>query len=239
MLTTLLFTRHGETADNAVKRLSTRPPGPPLSDAGRAQARELARSVADLDITAVYSSPLRRALETAAFVAEPRGLPVHAHDGLRELSVGELEGRSDDAAFAHLDSVWAAWTRESRHDVTAGPGGENAHEVLGRSTAAVAEIVAAERGGTVLVMAHSGVLQVLVPALCANLAPDYGIENWLRNCQLVRVETDGTDPVGMTCRAWGPLTLPDPAAAPLVPERPAPDAAPREGAADAAAPEAR
>lgn len=125
--------------------------------------------------------------------------------------MGELEGRSDDAAFALLDEVWLAWARESRLALTAGPGGESGQQLFARAKGAVEEILAAEPGGTILIVAHSGVLQMLIPALCANLASDFGIENWLRNCQLVRVESDGADPAAMSCLTWGDLTVSQPA----------------------------
>lgn len=195
----LLFTRHGETIDNDLHRLSTSPPGPGLNEQGREQARMLADLVRDRAIDAIYCSPLTRAKETALMVAEGRDIPVVEDWDLRELSVGELEGRSDRATFDGLERVWKAWTVDKLLDMPAGPNGETGHQTIRRTTAAVARIVESHPDGTVLVVAHSGVLQILLPHLSTNLEPQYGYQNWLRNCQIVELEPDGQ---AHRCVAW-------------------------------------
>lgn len=205
MHTTLIFTRHGETADNAAKRLSTAPPGPELSALGREQAEQLVDLLAGRTFKAIYASPLVRARQTAEFVARSQDLTVGVDEDLRELSVGSLEGRTDDAVFAHLDEVWEAWTFRGELDLPAGPGGETAAAVLARSVGAAQRIAAANPGGTILIVAHSGVLQLLIPGLCANLPMDYGYLHWLRNCQVVEVVTHGRE---FQCVTWADFRVP-------------------------------
>ncbi|QOC93479.1 histidine phosphatase family protein [Micromonospora craniellae] len=207
MLDKILFARHGETADNAINRLSTSPPGPPLNDNGVAQGRELAEMLASIDIVAVHTTPLVRAQQTAQMVAAERpGVPIVVDADLREFSVGEIEGRDYNEVFDQIDRTWHAWTVEGRLDAATAPGGETALQVLQRSIPAVQRMAQAYDGGTGLVVAHSGILQLLIPAICENLPYGYGYENWLRNCQIVAV---AVHPNRYTCVDWAGVQPPD------------------------------
>jgi broad specificity phosphatase PhoE len=187
MVGTVLFTRHGETEDNVAMRLSTAPPGPSLTAVGRQQAAALANGLRDRELAAIYTSPLTRAQETAQIVRGDRSLPVIVDTAFRELSVGQREGRTDPGVFQEMDAVWAEWAKGNL-DHEAGVGGETAREVLARGLAAVDRMRREYSDATVLVVAHSGVLQLLVPHLCDNLDNGYGVENWCRNCQLIEVQ---------------------------------------------------
>ncbi len=90
----LLLIRHGE---NDYRRRSLLPgqlPGIHLNEAGRAQARQLAWTLSEVPLKAVYSSPLERALETAEPIARLHNLPVQVVEGLSDIHVGDWAGRS-------------------------------------------------------------------------------------------------------------------------------------------------
>jgi broad specificity phosphatase PhoE len=195
----IIFARHGRTADNAVNRLSTSPPGRELDSVGQAQARALARFLSERDIIAIYSSPLLRARQTATAVTYGRQTQLVVLDQLRELSVGAYEGRDDADAYRKLDKVWRAWTEDGDLDVRAGPGGESAREVLRRATSVVIRIAQECPVGTVLVVTHAGVLGLFVPHLCTNLEPNFGYMKWPRNCDLIEVESNTK---GYSCISW-------------------------------------
>src|SRR5690606_15290295 len=92
--TTVLLVRHAQTHENegASQRLiGWHDVG--LSHAGRMQAGLLARRLRNAKIEALYSSPLRRAADTACEIARATALPVTHSDMLKEISCGELEGR--------------------------------------------------------------------------------------------------------------------------------------------------
>ena len=87
--------RHGETDWNRQRRFQGRA-DQPLNEAGRGQARELAELLHGEPVSAVYTSPLRRALETAEILAGNFGLRPEPLDALLEIDVGAWEGLTID-----------------------------------------------------------------------------------------------------------------------------------------------
>lgn len=87
----LLLIRHGETAANAERRMQGHL-DVPLSDRGLRESERLARRVAELPVAALYSSPLRRARQTADAIAEQLSLEIEERDELMERDVGSLSG---------------------------------------------------------------------------------------------------------------------------------------------------
>src|SRR5512133_1433936 len=90
-MTELLLVRHGETNWNRERRFQGHA-DPPLNDAGREQARELAETLAGEGIDAIYTSDLQRARETAEILAARFGSEVVALRELREIDVGDWQG---------------------------------------------------------------------------------------------------------------------------------------------------
>ena len=95
----LVLARHGRTTANVAHILDSRPPGAPLDELGLEQAERLGLRLADHPVRAVYASHATRAQQTAKPVAAAHGLAVEVVDGVHEVLVGDLEGRSDDAAL--------------------------------------------------------------------------------------------------------------------------------------------
>lgn len=140
----------------------------PLSEAGRRQAEAVAGLLAAEPVAAVYSSPLRRAAETAEVIARPHGLPVRLVSGLRELDQGELEGLSVDEMRETFREFWAAWSEDPGG--VRMPGGETIAELADRTWGAVAEIVREHPGQTVVVVTHGfALLTIVVRALDLDL----------------------------------------------------------------------
>ncbi|TDC27184.1 histidine phosphatase family protein [Streptomyces sp. 8K308] len=153
--------RHAETVWHRDNRYAGARSDPDLSEAGWRQVAALANAVSAEGVTAVVSSPLRRALRTARPAADALGLPVRVMSGLREVDFGALEGRTRAEADPELVRAFVA-------DPVAHPfpGAEPPESAARRATAALREIVARHPDGTVLVVAHSTVLRL---ALCALL----------------------------------------------------------------------
>lgn len=157
---TLVLVRHGETDANVRRALDTVPPGAPLNALGRAQAQALARRLAGRAVRAVHASRSIRAQQTAAPVATVHGLDVEVVDGVHEIFVGELEGRSDVAAREAFDEVDAAW-RYGELDARL-PGGESALDLRARFLPAVETITGS---GTVVLVSHGAAIRLAAGAL--------------------------------------------------------------------------
>lgn len=91
-MTVLYLVRHGETVDNANQIMQGQTQGM-LNETGREQARQLAESLDDMQIDALISSDLHRAVETAEFIAERKGLTLITTPLLRERDWGAFTGR--------------------------------------------------------------------------------------------------------------------------------------------------
>jgi len=100
----LLLIRHGENDYTKKHKLAGYLPDVHLNERGWKQAQELADALKDVPLKAIYSSPLERALETAAPVAARRRLEVRIEAGLTETNVGKWQGRS--LAALRLQKHW-------------------------------------------------------------------------------------------------------------------------------------
>ncbi|RMH44308.1 MAG: histidine phosphatase family protein [Deltaproteobacteria bacterium] len=150
--TRVALVRHGESVSNAQGRFAGHGPTP-LSERGRAQAARAARVIADrLRPTAIVSSDLPRALQTAEVLADVAGLDVEVDPGFRERGLGVLEGLAlDEVRRAHPD----AWRRLAEVDPDWAPdGGESARGAFERVGAALDAVVARHAGGRVAVVSH-------------------------------------------------------------------------------------
>ncbi len=117
-MTRLILARHGETDWNR-DGIWQGHGDPPLNDLGREQAAGLAERLRDVELDALYSSDLRRALQTAEFVATAKDLDVVALGGLREMDVGSWTGLT----LAQIAERFPEMDRhdgESREDSTHG-----------------------------------------------------------------------------------------------------------------------
>ncbi len=107
-MTILYLVRHGQSDWNAANRFQGHVDRP-LTDLGRTQAEALARELASIALEAIYSSPLRRALDTATAVAAGRDLEVVADDGLREVDVGSWAGLTRAEVEERFPAEFRRW----------------------------------------------------------------------------------------------------------------------------------
>ncbi|MBE3557821.1 MAG: histidine phosphatase family protein [Ktedonobacteraceae bacterium] len=164
-MTRLVLVRHGETpANREFRYLGLR--DDTLSEQGVWQAEQLAVALALLPVVAVYSSPLRRAMETARPIAARHQLTVQVMDELVESSFGAWEGMSRAEVLARSPQDkqrLLAWER----DITvATPGGESFAQVQQRVLSAVERLTLQYPSQTLVLVSHVGPIKVL---LCAAL----------------------------------------------------------------------
>src|SRR3954468_19184896 len=91
-MTIVLLIRHGENDFVKTGRMAGRTPGVHLNERGQQQAKELAEALAHAPIKKIYSSPMERAVETAAPLAEKLGQEISIRPGLIEAGIGEWTG---------------------------------------------------------------------------------------------------------------------------------------------------
>lgn len=156
--TTLILVRHGVTAWNRERRFQGQL-DTPLSEDGRQQARRLAArlAAAPRTITAIYTSDLQRARDTARPVAEALDLPLVIDTGLRERGYGAFEGRTFEEIEHDLADAWRRW-REREPDFELPGGGESLSRFHLRVQQTLDRLVGRHSGTTVLAVTHGGVL---------------------------------------------------------------------------------
>lgn len=159
-MTTIYLIRHAQAEGNLYRRCHGWYNGM-ITVTGRRQIQRLERRFAGVQIDAVYSSDLFRAMSTAGALYRPRGLTLRIEPGLREIRGGIWEDRTwgewlhrdrdNLAAFLRYDPAWSA------------PGGETFPAVRARMDRAVRRIAAAHPGQTVAVVSHGSAIR---SALC-------------------------------------------------------------------------
>lgn len=162
----LLLVRHGETDWNTAKRIQGGT-DIPLNENGRRQARELAEQLAlgPLPLRAIYTSPLARASETAAIIADRLNMTYQAASGLEEIHFGQWEGIRWDEVSARFPAEFQAWRENRRYGRP--PQGESYQDLLARFVPALQKIVREipAGDGAVLVVSHSACIMSLLSLL--------------------------------------------------------------------------
>lgn len=131
-----------------------------MSDTGKAQAEKLGVKLKDVPLTAIYSSPLKRAMDTAGAIARYHNLAITPDPGLMEVHVGEFEGMTLDKFASGFSQFMVDW--QSKGEAVSFNGGENLGKFKDRVWASVQKIVQANEQGTVAVVSHFFVTATIV-----------------------------------------------------------------------------
>jgi len=157
----IIIARHGETDWNVGEAFRGRL-DVGLNETGLAQAEALGEGLSAFAVEAVYSSPLKRAVDTATAVAAHHGLRISIAPGLVDFDYGAWQGLSHQEVKEHYPDLYQRWLAEP-HLVTM-PDGESLGEVRQRAGKVVDSAVAAH-GGTVVLVSHRVVNKVLICSL--------------------------------------------------------------------------
>lgn len=185
--TRILLIRHGQSMGNAEGRFGGHT-ATPLSERGRAQAEATARALTSENVTAIYSSDLLRAVETATPLADALDLEINRAGAFRERGVGRMEGLTFEEAAARHPAEYAALLRRDFEHVL--DGGESYRQMLDRSARALDAAVEANRGGTLAVFSHTGTIGILTLHLMGALDAPTLRPVWIKtdNCGIVRLD---------------------------------------------------
>ncbi len=159
MKQTLLLIRHGQTSWNVEHRLPGQIPGIELNQAGREQVARLADALNVFPISAIISSPLERAHETARIIAEQFNLEIQFEPGLMDIQIGHWAGQKFDE-LSKNDPAWKAFVK----DPTKAPDDvETFPQVQERAVAAIERWSKLDSSGAFpAFVAHADVIKLLI-----------------------------------------------------------------------------
>jgi len=160
--TTIFLARHGQSEWNCQKRVSGQL-NPPLSLKGVQQSHLLAGVLRHQKISAIYTSTLDRAIETARPTATLHHLPIQTRDELKELHCGHIQGRFRDERDPEVRALWEK--RKRNEQFFRLPGGETFAELANRVLPCVNNILKNNEGGTVLIVGHRNTNHVIFGSL--------------------------------------------------------------------------
>jgi len=160
-MTKLILARHGETAWN-VKRVFRGKADIALDEVGIKQAELLGKYLSSFKLQAIYSSPLRRAADTASIIARYQRLSVQIADGLTDFDYGKWQSLTEQEVKRQYPTLYHEWLTNP-HTVRM-PEGESLDDVRRRALAVVEEVIAKHQG-EVLLVSHRVVHKVLICCL--------------------------------------------------------------------------
>src|SRR5947209_8238183 len=156
---TLFLIRHGQTTWNVEHRLPGQLPGIELTETGREQAKHLAEVLRPLPLTAIISSPLERATETAKYLAQGRTLTIQLEPDLMDIELGHWSGQNRDE-LSKSDPIWKAFLR---NPLVAPEDVETFPQVEQRAVAAVERWLKKESTGAYpAFVTHADVIKLLI-----------------------------------------------------------------------------
>jgi len=178
---TIYLLRHGEIAGNKGPKKYIGQTDRPLSPVGRYQAQWWSQKLSDVSFEAIYASELKRSKETAEILAVGREIPVQLKAGLREIDLGQWEGKTFPSVRRRFPSEFEA--RGLDFGGYRPPEGESFRDLQERVLPIFHEIVRTARGN-VLIVAHAGVNRVILCYVLGmpinrlfRIAQDYGCLN--------------------------------------------------------------
>ncbi len=166
-MTRIILVRHAQTEWNRIERFRGRI-DIELNETGRRQAEAVSRRLCKGKVAGLYSSPLKRALETARPIAESCGLQVQPLEGLSDIDYGVWAGHSPEEVASRYGELYRAWLATPH--LVQFPGGESLNQVGTRAWAALKQVCLRYRSQTVVLVSHVVVNRVLI-CTALGLAP--------------------------------------------------------------------
>jgi broad specificity phosphatase PhoE len=155
----LILVRHGETAWNKGGRFQGQSTVG-LNETGILQARRTAGALLPMKPTALYSSPLPRAIMTAREIGKELSLEVVPLEGIREVDLGDLEGITGEEMKSRYAEFYTQWRRDPSRACF--PGGESMLQLQERAWKAIGELERSHPQGVVVVVSHNFAIRTIV-----------------------------------------------------------------------------
>ena len=181
-MTRLIWVRHGQTDANVSHILQGQSEGT-LTETGRKQARQLARHLGDFEIDHLITSDLRRAKETAQFIADEKNIPLEFSEMAREWNVGHLDGQPAAALEDAFQMAKVPKTDYKPED------GESLNDLRDRAQKFCQQIVQDHDSKRVLICSHGDFIRMSFGFLLdRSIEESLTIE--LQNCSYSILEND-------------------------------------------------
>lgn len=192
----IYFVRHGENPANITKEFSCRHVDYWLTEKGELQAQQTAEYFADKDIDEIYTSPLKRAAETAQIIGEWLGVPVVMVDDFREVDVGKWESQPTLEIWARHNQILEGWMNGSPE--VQFPDGDSYFSLWERMRRGLIKISAGKSGKNIVVVAHGGIFTLPMRDLCPGVDVQQLWGGVMKNCSVseLMVQMQGDQPVG-------------------------------------------
>ncbi len=158
--TEIFICRHGETEYNRTHRIQGRGIDEALNETGRSQARSIGEFLEARDIKHIFSSSLKRSIETAQIIADTMKLSVQSHPQLDEMDFGVIEGQPISEIGDHLNKLHTAW--KGGDTAFALEQGESPDTVLKRVRKRTDMLVEKHRGQSILFVLHGRLIRILL-----------------------------------------------------------------------------
>jgi probable phosphoglycerate mutase len=159
-MTCIILIRHGQTEWNRVERFRGRA-DVPLNETGLAQAEATGLRIhSEWQPSAVYSSPLSRAVKTAEAIAKHFDLPVQIHPDLADIDYGEWQGLTPDEVRDRWSAELHAWYQQPDQAII--PGGETLAQLRSRGMSAVNELSARHAEQTIVLVGHTVINRIIL-----------------------------------------------------------------------------
>ena len=201
----LYFIRHGESTANLLGEFSNSGFKHPLTEKGIEQALTVAHGLAGLKVEQIYSSPIKRAIQTAQILGECLHAPIEFAEALREWSVGIYEGTTDPVGWKLHDQVYDNWSIDQKFDSKM-PSGESLKEIQARFTPFIDGLVKDKTNSNqnIILVGHGGLFMAILPVIFKNIdfafARQYGF--WYTGFAVAE-----TRPDGLYCTSWCGTTI--------------------------------
>lgn len=197
----LLLIRHGQTSSNVGQHLDTAEPGADLTPLGRKQAAAIPVALEGEPVDLIVASNLVRTQQTAAPLAEARGLTPLIRPGVREIGAGDYEMLNDAQSIQSYLGAIFGWGIDLEGRM---PGAESGTEVLARYDEVVGEAAGIVGDGTAVIFSHGAVIRAWAAARADGIDFEYAKTHWLPNTGLVALTGE---PGSWQVTEWGDCAL--------------------------------
>ncbi len=186
-MTLVDYVRHGESKANITKEFSYKLVDYPLTSKGKLQAQQTGDYFKNKEIHKIFSSPLKRAIETAVIIASCLNLDINIIENFREINVGSLEGKpvnkkNWDIYFSIIND-WYNGNHRSQF-----PKGEDYDMLLIRMLKGLKQAVQKNVNEKIIIVGHGGIFKVVLKTICHNVNIYELKEKEIPNCSITKLK---------------------------------------------------